>query len=61
MIRLFILLIICYCVLRLLKSKYPNSGWIELVEFLTGLLEGFLVCFSVGLFMLFVIGLLILL
>ena len=61
MIKLFILLILCYCVLRMLRRKYPNSGWIEIVEFLTGLLEGFLVCFSVGLFMLFVIGCLILL
>ena len=61
MIKLGILLMFCYCLLRFLKRKYPNSEFIELIEFITGLLEGFLCVSALALFMLFAIGLLILL
>ena len=61
LIKLGILLMFCYCLLRFLKRKYPNSEFIDLVEFITGLIEGFLVICSLALFVLFAIGLLILL
>ena len=61
MIKLGILLMFCYCLLRFLKRKYPDSEFIDLVEFITGLIEGFLVVSAVALFALFAIGLLILL
>ena len=58
MIKLGILLIFCYCLLRFLKRKYPDNEFIELIEFITGLIESFLI---LALFVLFAIGLLILL
>ena len=61
LIKLCILLMFCYCLLRFLKRKYPDSEFIELVEFITGLIEGFMVVCSLALFVLFAIGLLILL
>ena len=60
-LKLVVVLCFFYCLLRYLKRKHPNSEFIDFFEFVTGLLEGFLVVSCIAVFVLVVIGLLILL
>ena len=61
MIKLFLLIMFVYLLIRVIMKHNPNSPLIELFGFLLGFLEGLLVVCGLALFMLFAIGLLILL
>ena len=61
MIKLFLLILFVYLLIKVMMKHNPNSSLIDLFEFLLGFLEGLLVVFGLALFMLFAIGLLILL
>ena len=61
MIKLFLLIMFVYLLIKVIMKHNPNSQLIDLFEFLLGFLEGFLVICGLALFMLFAIGLLILL
>ena len=61
MIKLFLLILFVYLLIKVMMKHSPNSPLIDLFEFLLGFLEGLLVVCGLALFMLFAIGLLILL
>ena len=61
MIKLFLLIMFVYLLIKVIMKHNPNSPLIDLFEFLLGFLEGLLVVCGLALFMLFTIGLLILL
>ena len=61
MIKIFILIMFVYLLIQMIKKHNPNSPLLDLFEFLLGFLEGFLVICGLALFLLFAIGLLILL
>ena len=61
MIKLFLLIMFVYLLIQMIKKHNPNSPLLDLFEFLLGFLEGFLVICGLALFLLFAIGLLILL
>ena len=61
MIKLFLLIMFVYLLIKVIMKHNPNSQLIDLFEFLLGFLEGLLVVCGLALFMLFAIGLLILL
>ena len=61
MIKLFLLIMFVYLLIRVIMKHNPNSPLIDLFAFLLGFLEGLLVVCGLALFMLFAIGLLILL
>ena len=61
MIKLFLLIMFVYLLIKVIMKHKPNSPLIDLFEFLLGFLEGLLVVCGLALFMLFAIGLLILL
>ena len=61
MIKLFLLIMFVYLLIQMIKKHNPNSPLLDLFEFLLGFLEGLLVVCGLALFMLFAIGLLILL
>ena len=61
MIKLFLLIMFVYLLIKVIMKHNPNSQLIDLFEFLLGFLEGFLVICGLALFLLFAIGLLILL
>ena len=61
MIKLFLLIMFVYLLIMVIMKHNPNSPLIDLFEFLLGFLEGLLVVCGLALFMLFAIGLLILL
>ena len=61
MIKLFLLILFVYLLIKMIKKHNPNSPLLDLFEFLLGFLEGFLVICGLAIIILFAIGLLILL
>ena len=61
MIKLFLLIMFVYLLIKVINKHNPNSPLVDLFEFLLGFLEGLLVVCGLALFILFAIGLLILL
>ena len=61
MIKLFLLIVFVYLLIKVMMKHNPNSPLIDLFEILLGFLEGLLVVCGLALFMLFAISLLILL